>query len=64
MPDGYRFPAAFLQSDDLPELGTKARKISLVFHCLRTFDPTVTTVYGTGRFLLFDDDMTGLPAID
>jgi hypothetical protein len=64
MPDGYRFVAAILQTDDLPELGTKARKISLVWHCMRRFDPEVTNETGQGSFTLFDHDMTGLPAID
>lgn len=64
MPAGYRFPIAMLQNDDHNELGTKPRKISLVFHCLREFDVTITNAYGAGRFTLFDHDMTGLPAID
>lgn len=64
MPAGYRFPVCMLQNDDHNELGTKPRKISLVFHCLREFDVSVTNAFGAGRFVLFDHDMSGLPPIN
>lgn len=63
---GYRFHAAFLQTDDLTDLGSKPRKISLVFHCLRKgdFSDADQTALGSGRFTLFDHDMDGLPPVD
>lgn len=63
---GYRFHAAFLQTDDLTDLGSKPRKIQLVFHCLRrgNFTNEDFLALGNGLFTLFDHDMSGLPPID
>jgi hypothetical protein len=64
MPAGYRFVASFLMNDDMPQLGTAARKIHLVWHCVRVFDPTVITSVGLGSLKLFDHDMSGLGLIN
>ncbi len=59
MPPGYRFPGTYLVGpDDLSNLGTKPRKVGLIFHHLRLFDRQ------TGRFLLYDNTIPQLPAID
>jgi hypothetical protein len=60
LPAGYRFRAAFLETDDSPDLGTKAKKQHLVFHCLRTFDPSVVNAFGYGELQLFDFEMSGV----
>lgn len=61
MPAGYRWAAAFLMNDDIPEFGqTRAKKLHLVWHCLRVFDPSAASVLGAGSFLLFDHNMAGL----
>jgi hypothetical protein len=62
-PLGFRFVAAFLEGpDDFEDLGPKPRKVGLIWTCLRTFDTTVSNVYGTGRMLLYDTNVTGLGA--
>lgn len=59
MPAGYRFPACTLKGPDrLSPVGTRARKIHLLFHALRTWSPT------TGAFLLYDHSVSGLPPIN
>jgi hypothetical protein len=64
MPAGYRFVAAHLGSpDDLFDLGPpNARKVGLIFECMRAFDPTVTNAYGGGSLLLYDENVSSLPA--
>jgi hypothetical protein len=58
MPRGYRFIRAVqIGPDDLFPLGTKARKVHLMFHAIRAYDPK------TGHLKLFDHDVTGLPAL-
>jgi hypothetical protein len=63
MPAGYRFYAAHLGSpDDLFDLGPpNARKVGLIFECMRAFDPTVTNAYGGGSFQLYDHSLAALP---
>ena len=64
MPLAYHFLAAFLLPDSLPNLGTTAKKVHLQWHCLRTFDLTVSNLYGQGAMRLYDTDATavlGLP---
>lgn len=54
MPAGYRFLSSYLVGpDELEPLGTTPRKIRLMWHCLRTYDPS------TGSLFLYDHDMTG-----
>ena len=61
---GQRFPCAFLETDDSPALGTQAKKAHVVWHCLRYLDMSVTNEFGTGRFLLWDGNMSALGSID
>jgi hypothetical protein len=59
MPAGYRFPASMCVGPDKFEmLGTKPRKINLLFWHLRKWD------VNTGSFLLYDHNVTGLPPIN
>ncbi len=58
MPAGYRFYRAMLETDDFPDLGTKARKIHLSWHCLPQLDATVSNDFGTGTFTLYDFDLS------
>jgi len=59
MPFGYRFPFSWLLGpDDLKELGTKPRKVGLVFYHGRGFNPL------NGQFLVYDNTLPQLPAID
>jgi hypothetical protein len=60
-PPGYRFLFAMLQEDGFPDLGTKARKQHLVWHCLRAFNPSQGIV---GQFTLMDFNMTSLGSIN
>jgi hypothetical protein len=58
MPPGYRFPFSWLEGpDDLDENGTNPRKIGLLWHSLRGFDPS------TGSFLLYDHDMSAVAGL-
>ncbi len=59
MPAGYHFFSTHLLGPQkLEPLGTVARKIRLVWHCMRVFDPN------TGDFYLYDGDTSGLPSIN
>lgn len=64
MPAGYRFPAAYLQQDSLPALGTTARKMHLVWHCLRQFTVGFSNAEGYGKFTLYDFNMSALGPIN
>jgi hypothetical protein len=57
MPAGYRFPRCVPLDDEMYPLGTKARKNNIAFVAQRIYNPT------TGDFLLYDHNMTGLPAV-
>lgn len=58
-PKGYRFLAAHLMGPDIHEqLNTQARKIRLIWYCLSPYVPA------TGKHLLYDHNMTGLPVAD
>jgi hypothetical protein len=58
MPGGYRFPRAILAGpEDFESMGTAPRKIRLIWHCLRFFNPQ------NGRFLLYDNNMAGVVGI-
>ena len=64
MPAGYHFVAAVLAGpDSLDELGTKPRRVRLIFDCLRKFDPSVTNTYGAGGFVLYDFNMTAIAGL-
>jgi hypothetical protein len=65
MPAGYRFLAAHLGSpDDLFDLGPpNARKVGLVFECMRAFDVTVVNSYGVGQFLLYDHALNAIAGL-
>ena len=59
MPPAYRFPFSWLLGpDDLKEMGTKPRKIGLVFYHGRGFNPQ------NGEFLLYDNTLPQLPPSD
>lgn len=59
MPNGYHFFASYLIGpDELEPLGTTPRKVRLIWHCLRVYDPVA------GNYLSYDHDMTGLPGPD
>jgi hypothetical protein len=59
MPAGYRFPATILEGpDELDELGTAPRIVSLIFHHYRTFNPL------TGAFGTYDHAVGILPPIN
>lgn len=59
MPGGFRFPASIMIGPESYEsMGTAPKKIRVVFHCLRYFNPTDFS------FLLYDHDMSALPAIN
>lgn len=59
MPAGYRFVATFLEGpDELSELGTSPRKINLIFHHIRGWDPK------TQRFVCYDHAVGAMPAIN
>lgn len=72
MRKGYRFAAAYLTQDSLPQLGTKPHKISLVWKCLRVYKSPQNADSDIGNpgnipggaFLLYDEDMNGLPAVE
>ena|ERR1051326_8431687 len=56
MPAGYRFPFSVLLSPDrFTKLGTRERKVALIFEHLRGFYPA------TGVFGLYDNVVAGLP---
>lgn len=58
LPAGYRWPFAWLEGpDDLEENGTNPRKIGLLWHSLRGFDPS------TGAFLLYDHDTSAVAGL-
>lgn len=60
-PAGYHFWRAMLdQEDDLDDLGPKARRLGLVWTCLRSFDVGVSNAFGAGRLRCYDTDMTAL----
>jgi hypothetical protein len=62
---GYRFMAAFLNENEEVDPGFPgSMQISLGWRCLRTFDVSVTNAFGQGQYVLFDEDMTGLPPIN
>lgn len=63
MPLGYRFHAGYLDRDSMPDLGTKARKWSLNWFCLRSFDLNFTNTVGQGRFVCYDHDLTALNGV-
>ena len=55
MPGGYHFYASYLVGpDELEPLGTTPRKIRLIWHCLRVYNPA------TQSFLLYDNTLTGI----
>lgn len=57
MPPGYRFLQSVLEGPDvLDPLGTRARKIQLLMHHLRYFNPT------NFSFTLYDHNVAGMPA--
>jgi hypothetical protein len=59
MPGGYRFPATVLAGpDQLFPLGTKPRKVNLMFHAIRVFN------IQDQSFVLYDHNLSGLPAIN
>lgn len=58
MPAGYRFPGCTVVGPDKLETGTRARKVHLLFHALRQWSPV------TGAFLLYDHNVSGLPAVN
>ena len=57
MPPGYRFPFSYLEGPIEQERGTKPNKRHLTFYHGRGYDPS------TGGFLLYDFNMTPIPAI-
>ncbi len=60
---GYHFRAAHLAQDSQPDLGPRTRNLRLVWRCRRALDETVTTLYGTGAWTLFDHDMSGIAGV-
>lgn len=56
MPEGYRFPATFLEGPDVRRVGTKANKVRCIFHCIRYF----TFTNGVSKFVLFDENMASV----
>lgn len=63
MPLGYRFPCAFLDTDSMPDLGTKARKWHFNWMCLRAFNLNYTNQVGQGAFTCYDFDLTALNGV-
>lgn len=63
MPAGYRWAAAMLVNDDLPDLGNKPRKLHLIWRCLRVPNFAVTNAFGTGSLTLFDHNMSALAGV-
>lgn len=56
MPQGYRFPGAVPYGpEDMNQLGTQARRLGLLFHCLPAFDGT--------SFTLYDNDMSAVSGL-
>lgn len=59
MPAGYRFPFTVFEGPDLLKpLGTRPRKIHVVFHHMAGFNPA------TGAFFTYDTNTAGLPGIN
>ena len=59
MPAGYRFPYSVFEGPDLLKpLGTKPRKIHIVFHHMAGYNAS------TGAFLTYDHNTSGLPGIN
>jgi hypothetical protein len=54
MPAGYRFPASYLKGPDDMPIGTRARKVGIIWESLRAYDPT------RGLFLLYDHNMAAV----
>ena len=56
MPAGYRFPGAIPYGpEDMNQLGTQARRLGILFHCLPAFDGT--------KFTLYDNDMSAVSGL-
>ena len=59
MPPGYRWTAAIpIGPEEHDPQGTTAKKLHLMFHCIRRFDPK------TGGMLLYDHNVSGLPPVN
>lgn len=66
MPAGYRFPNAYLVLDEMPRLGTRARRVSLGWHALKAparigSTPGSSSNAPMATRILYDHNMTGLP---
>lgn len=55
MPPGRRYRGVKLEGPDEEQVGTQANYIDLVWKAKRIYDPN------TGKFALYDADMSGLP---
>lgn len=62
MVPGYRMMAMRLERDSIPDLGPRPKKLPLTWRCLRVFDFNYRDNLGQGRFILYDHDLTALPA--
>ena len=60
---GLRFFACTLEQDNWKALGTRPRLLSLSWRANRVFVPGITNAFGYGGWVLFDSNMTGLPAV-
>ncbi len=55
LPNGYRYPAAWVETPESLEPGVRPYKTRMVFSALGVYTPAV------GGFLLYDGNMAGLP---
>lgn len=60
MPGLYRFPLTILKSEDAPQMGTKDRKISLMFEANNIYYPASTGGALAGGFFLYDNTTGGV----
>jgi len=62
MPAGYQFPLATLEGPDDLDPGTQDLTIHMVWHAIRGFAPSTLDNISTGNQLLYDFDVSGVPA--
>ncbi len=59
---GYRFTACVMERETLPKLGPRPKKLNLAWRGISTLNMNISNEFGTGRFTLFDHDMSQLVA--
>lgn len=61
-PAGYRFPYVIPEREGLPEQGSKPSEVSLSLRAIRRLfiGPQYTNTFGSGAFVLYDNDVTAV----